>query len=91
MMQAAESRHRDDFSSDRLAFCRFSACRSLLPQPEMSPVLMVVADVFIDEPFQVAFTEHDHVVEQIGKLETGDRRDVPSQPVKSGERDSSGR
>ena len=57
MMQAAESRHRDDFGSDRRAFCPLSACRSLLLQPEMRSVIVVVTNVFGHEPFQMALIQ----------------------------------
>lgn len=51
MMQAAESWHRDNFGSDRRAFCPFSACRSLLLQPEVRSVIVVVTKVFGHEAF----------------------------------------
>jgi hypothetical protein len=63
MMQAVEARHRDNFGSDHCAFCSFSPCRSLLLQPEMGSVVMVVMKVFGHEPFQMAFIQHNHMVE----------------------------
>ncbi len=65
MMQAAESWRRDDFGSDRSAFCPFSACRSLLFQPEMRSVIEIIADVLGHEAFQMTLIQDDHMVEQI--------------------------
>ena len=65
MMQTAESWHRCDIGSDRCAFCPFSACWSLLLQPEVRPVVVVVANILVHEPFQMMLIEHDHMVEQV--------------------------
>ena len=46
-------------------FCPFSTCRSLLRQPEVGSVIVVVTKVFDHEPFQMAFVQHNHMVEQI--------------------------
>ena len=37
----------------------------VLPQSEMSPVFVVIADVFFQQPSQVPLVQNDHVVEQI--------------------------
>ena len=65
MMQAAETRHGNDFRTHGTFHRCIATRRSLLPQPEMRPVVVVVADVLGHEPFQMAFIEHDHMVEQI--------------------------
>src|ERR1039458_1553954 len=62
MMQTAESCLRDHPSTMHRPD---SAARRFLAQPEMRPVLVIVADVFAEKAFQMPFVEHDHVVEQI--------------------------
>ena len=37
----------------------------LLTQSEMCPVFVVIAQVFIHEPFQMPLVEHDDMVEQV--------------------------
>src|SRR5664279_766812 len=37
----------------------------VLPNSEMSPVLVVITDVLFQEPSQVPFIENDHVIEQV--------------------------
>jgi hypothetical protein len=38
---------------------------SLLVQAEMSPVIVVVTNVLIHQPFQMPLIENDHMIEQI--------------------------
>ena len=64
MMQTAEPRHGDDFAGP-LAFCCLTTTRSLLAQAQMRPVVVVITDELIHEPFQMPFIHNDHVVEQI--------------------------
>ena len=65
MMQAGEPGYRNNFSA-RIPSRRSDApCRSLLIQAEMSPVLLVITDVFIHEAFQMPLIEYDYMVEQI--------------------------
>jgi len=66
-MQAAESRHRDDFAPGLKAIYRNTTGRRSFCQRKMSPTLMVIADVLIHEAYQMAFIENDHMVEQIAE------------------------
>ena len=65
MVQTAEPWHCYDPAGSAELPCGFPAGRRSLRQRKVSPVFMVIADVCKHEPFQVAFIEHDHVVEQI--------------------------
>jgi len=65
MMQTIEPRYRNDPAGANTAAYRLTTCRSLLVQPEMSPVLMVVAGVLFHETLEMAFVEHDDMIEQI--------------------------
>lgn len=71
MMQATQSRHGHNFcvgwSCQR---CCISTSRRLLAQPEMSAVLVVIADVLAHQVFQMALVEDDHMVEQIAAATT---------------------
>ena len=37
----------------------------MLGQPEMGPVAVVVADIFVHEPFQVPLVHDNHVIKQV--------------------------
>lgn len=50
MMQAAKPGHGDDFRSHRCVPCGPSVSRSLLAQPKMRSVVVVVGDIFAQEP-----------------------------------------
>ena len=65
MVQAAEARHGDNLRTRSRIFCEFSICRRLLAQPKVSSVLVIIADVFVHQPFQMALIEHDYMVEQV--------------------------
>jgi hypothetical protein len=64
-MEAAEPWHGNDLRTHRRDRRCFVTRRSLFPQPEMRSVVVVIANVFGHEPFQVAFIEHDYMIEQI--------------------------
>ena len=42
-----------------------SSTRSVLPQSEVSTVLMVITDVLIQQPSQVALVQHNHMIQEI--------------------------
>lgn len=65
MMQTAESRHGNDLRARRGVLRSFSVRRRLLVQPEVGSVLVVIADVFVHPPSQMALIQDDHMVEQI--------------------------
>jgi hypothetical protein len=65
MMQTAKARHRDNFTRERRLLCRRSAVGSLLRQPEMCSVVVVVPDVIGHQSLEMMFVEHNHMVEQI--------------------------
>src|SRR5208337_3637601 len=65
MVQTAEPWHRYDPATNAELPCGVPTGRCFLRQRKVSPVLMVIADVLKHKPFQVAFIENDHIVEQI--------------------------
>ena len=65
MMQAAEPRHGDNFAARICSRRRDTPIRSLLVQAEVGSVLVVVANILVHQPLQVALVEHDHMVEQV--------------------------
>jgi len=65
MMQAAEPWHGYDFAVRLGIRRRHPARRRFFFQREMSSVLVIVTDVLGHQPFQMAFVEHDHMVEQV--------------------------
>ena len=65
MMQPAEPWHRDNFAALVRTFRRLTACRSLLAQAEMRPVVVIVTDVLVHQAFQMPFIENDDLIEQI--------------------------
>jgi len=65
IMQTAESRYGNDLCSCRRAGRRCPACRSLLIQAEMRPIVVVIANEFGHEPLQMAFIQHDDMIEQV--------------------------
>ena len=69
-MQPTESRQRDNFVAIRRHGCWNSTTRGVLPQCEMSPVLVVIADIFIQQPPQMSPIQHDHMIEQIPSYAT---------------------
>ena len=65
MMQATKARHGNNLCTHRCAHLSFPARWSFLCQAQMSPVIVVITDVLVHEPFQVALVQNDHMVEQI--------------------------
>jgi hypothetical protein len=65
MMRAAEPRHGNYLRIDRRSHLDFPASESFLVQTEMSPIVMIVANVLIHQAFQMVFIDHDQMVEQI--------------------------
>ena len=61
-MQAAEPSPRDDTTMSSRSP---SAAGSVLAERQMGSVIVVVADVFGEEPFQVALIESDHMVQEV--------------------------
>jgi hypothetical protein len=65
MVQPAESRE----GLSPVSLCRTdrgrTPFRSVLRQSQMRSVLMVVANIFGHQPLEMAFIQHDHVIEQI--------------------------
>lgn len=75
MMQTTQPRHRDDLAVGVGSHNRGSACRRLLRQSEVSPILVVVADIFGHQtlPFYILDLKADWdfgegpVVQKIGR------------------------
>ena len=66
VVQATESPQRYDLAA-RWRRGRNSTIRSVLSQSEMSPVLVVVANVLIQQLSQVFLIQHDHMIQEISK------------------------
>ena len=65
MMQAAKLWHGYDLAArNRILFC-FTASRRSLRQRKVSPVVVVVPDVFIHEAFQMLLVQNNHMIEQV--------------------------
>jgi hypothetical protein len=65
MMQTAEPWHRDYPATWARSSNGIASCRGLLLQPKVRPVIVVVADIFGHQPFEVSLVEHDDMVEQV--------------------------
>src|ERR1035441_151186 len=77
VMQATESRQRDDPVSAWRHRQRNSTSGSVLPQSEMSPVFVVIADVFFQQPLQMSLVQNDQMVEQIPTHTPNQRSAMP--------------
>ena len=64
-MVATESWNTDNVSASAVTLGLFAAKGSLLVQAEMSPVIVVVTNLLIHQPFQMPLIENDHMIEQI--------------------------
>ena len=63
MMQPTEPWYGDDFIA-RTCFRCVAPRRSLLIQPKVSAIFVIVADVLINQTLQMASVQNDHMVEQ---------------------------
>src|SRR5450755_1954269 len=64
-MQSTKSRQRDDLARARDRRGSNSTTGRVLPESEMSPVFVVIADVFFQQSSQVPLVQNYHVVEQL--------------------------
>jgi len=64
MMQGAESGKRQNVARP-VRFCGCSWVRRVLLQPQMGPVVVIVANVFRQQALQVTLIERNHVVKQV--------------------------
>src|SRR6516165_8787849 len=62
MMQPAETVQRKNAPKGSGAN---SAARRAFLKPQVRSIFVVVADIFGQQSFQMAFVDHDHVVEQV--------------------------
>jgi hypothetical protein len=69
-MEPTKSRQRHNFAAMPRNGCWSPTSGAILPQCEMSSVLVVIADVFIQQPTQVSAIQHDHVIKQIPSYAT---------------------
>jgi hypothetical protein len=65
MVQSAKSPHRYDFIILAGTFHGLTTSKSFLGQRKMCSIIMVVTDVLVHQSPQMAFIQHDHMVEQI--------------------------
>ena len=70
MMQTTKARHRDNVLRVRRLYCCRSVVGSLLRQPEMRAVVVVVVDVLVHEALKMALVENDNMIEQIAAAVT---------------------
>jgi hypothetical protein len=71
MVQAAEPRQADHCAIASSVHCPPTTCRSRLLQSKMRSVVMIVADVFSYEAFQMPFIEDDDMIEQFPAATAG--------------------
>ena len=65
MMESTESRQRDDLVREWRHRRGNSTAGRILPQSEMSPVFVVIADIVSQQPSQVSLAQNDHMIEQV--------------------------
>jgi hypothetical protein len=64
-MQSTESRQRNHVVTTQGRWRRNPATGSVLPQSEMSSILVVIMDVLIKQPSQMFPIQHDHMIQEI--------------------------
>ena len=64
-MESTESRQRDDLVREWRHRRGNSTAGRVLPQSEMSPVFVVIADIVSQQPSQVSLVQNDHMIEQV--------------------------
>src|SRR6266851_3724723 len=65
MVQAAESRPGLNLASSPGADCWWPTCWRVLGEPEVRPILVVIAHVLSHQPLQMSLIQDDHVIQQI--------------------------
>src|SRR2546430_2168599 len=63
MMQTAEPRKRNNFWTNR-APLGIPSCWRVFSQAQVSSILVMVADVFTEQAFQVTFIEWNHMIKK---------------------------
>jgi len=65
MMQAAQSRDRNDSAIGRRILFDLASTRGFFAKAEVGAVLVIVGDVCVHESLQLALVHHKHMVEQV--------------------------
>jgi hypothetical protein len=65
MVQTADPRHRNHPTTCARNSNGLAPCWGLLLQPEVCPVLVVVADVFPHQALQMPFVYYDDMIQQV--------------------------
>jgi hypothetical protein len=65
MMQAAQPWRGDNFADRIRSFRRHTSFRSFFVQAEMRSVLTAITSVLKHKLLQMAFIDHNHVVDQV--------------------------
>jgi hypothetical protein len=65
MVQTAKPWHRNHPATWARSSNGLTSCRGLLFQPEVRPVVVVVADVLDHQALEMPLVEHDEVIEQV--------------------------
>jgi hypothetical protein len=70
VMQSTESRQRNNVVTTQGRWRRNPAAGSILRKSEMSPVLVVITDVVIQQPSQMSAIQYDHMIQEISTYTT---------------------
>ena len=65
MMETTEPREREHRATCAWVIHHHTASRSFLAEPKMRSVLVVIANVFVHQAFQMSLIHDDHVIKQI--------------------------
>lgn len=64
MMKTTQPRHGHNRATHAIVLLSLPICGCLLLKPKMSPVHVIVADVFGHQTCEMALVEYDHMIEQ---------------------------
>ena len=65
MMQAAQSRDRNDSATSRWILSRLASGGCFFPKAKMGAVHVIIGDELVHEPLQMALIHHNHMVQQV--------------------------
>lgn len=65
MMQAAQSRDRNDSATSRWILCRLASGGCFFAKAKMGAVHVIIGDELVHEPLQMALIHHNHMVQQV--------------------------
>src|ERR1700751_1456316 len=65
MVQSTEPREGSNLASERRTGCDRPTRWRVLPEPQMCPILLVVAHMFSHQPLQMPLVQDDYVIQQV--------------------------